>query len=346
MTSTMDISHPDGASLLDIPADRPELLFPADRAGIRQTWRRLCGAWHPDRNRDSRAGWVFAHLQALHRAALERLDGGVWDSGRELTVTTLAGTCYRLRYLSRLETALGPCLIGREVMAWLLPAERADIARRGFDLIGCLPFADTAMRESMAGHLPAPRKLLETRDFVVVVLGKQADFVSLADLRRFLGGSIDPRHVAWIASGLLDIACYLEWADLCHLAIAPDQCLVSPHNHGVALAGGWWFATRAGTALECLPARSARVAPPDVLHHRVADRRLDALLIRHSALDLLGDAAADAPAAMRDYLALPGSGSAIRDYHDWQRALWTCFGERRFTELAVSPEDVYAMSSS
>jgi len=48
--------------------------------------------------------------------------------------------------------------------------------------------------------------------------------------------------------------------------IAPDQCLVSPHGHVVNLAGGWWFATRIGARLDCLPSRSADLAPPDVLY--------------------------------------------------------------------------------
>lgn len=339
----MDITSANANSLLAIPTDRPEILFPFDRGGIERRWRRLCGAWHPDRNRDARAGRVFTHLRALHQAALAKLDCGAWDTGRELTIITRDGRRYRFRYLSRLDTELGPCLVGREVMAYLLPVARAGLARRGYERLERLRFADASMRETMARHVPAPRALLETRDLVVVVLSKRPDFVPLASVHRFLDGSVEPLHVAWIVSGLLDIGCYLEWAGLCHQGIAPAHCLVSPRHHGVALTGGWWFAAPAGAALERLPARSARLAPADLLHHRIADPRLDALLIRQTALDLLGGA--DTPAPMRDFLTAPGSGSAIRDYREWQRALRASFGERRFHWLAVSPDDIYAMPS-
>jgi hypothetical protein len=82
-----------------------------------------------------------------------------------------------------------------------------------------------------------------------------------------------------------------------------------------------------------------------MLHRRRADPRLDASLIRQTGFELLGPAAADAPPAMLDYLTLPGSGSAVTDYEDWQRALWKSFGERRFSRLAVEAEDVYAKAS-
>ena len=341
----MPAAATDASSLLAVPTDRPDLVFPADREGIRHAWRRLGGAWHPDRSADPLAGRVFAHLESLHRAALERLAGGLWDDGRSLDISTLDGSRFRFRYRSRLETDLGPCFVGDGHLAYRLPGARHHLARRGFDRIRRLPHADRGMREATARCLPEPRRLLRTRDHVLVVLGKTPDLVALPDLQHHLGGSIPPRHLAWIVSGLLHIGCYLEWAGLCHLAIAPDQCLVSPRCHTVNLAGGWWFATPSGARLDCLPARSADLAAPDVLHRRVADRRLDALLIRRSALDLLGEAAREAPPPMLEYLTLPGTGSAVCDYVDWQRALHASFGERRFAELAVSPDDVHGAAS-
>lgn len=339
-TSTMDAD-----ALLGLDADEPERLFPADPNAARQLWRRLSSRWHPDRNQDPRAAWVFAHVQDIYRAARRRTASGLWDDGATLRLLTTQGRQYRLHYVHRSRSELGHRYVGRRLIGWLTDADRAELLQQAKRRIDDLALADTAMRESLGRQLPGDAQLLQGEQYALLLLHKRSDFVPLDALIHHLGGSMEPRHVAWVLSGLLNLRCYLQWAGLCHQAIAAEHCLVSPQGHAVALASGWWFARRCGDPIELLPARSARLAPPDLLHQRRADPRLDALLLRQTGLDLLGPRLADAPPALRDFLSLPGSSDAVQDYSDWQRALWKGFGERRFSQLAVTADDVYTTAS-
>ena len=36
---------------------------------------------------------------------------------------------------------------------------------------------------------------------------------------------------------------------------------------------------------------------------------------------------------------------ALDDYQRWQQVLWDSFGERRFTPLAITADDIYQMAS-
>jgi hypothetical protein len=332
-------------ALLAMPLDRPERLFPRDRARAKALWRQLCRVWHPDRSAHPRARWVFAHLETLYRAAQARQDAGLWDAGGELFIDTRAGTTCRLAYVARGDSDLGTTYLGRRVMAYRADDAQAHLLHKAFATLERLPFADAGMREAMAPHLPVPLRLLEARDTAVMVLRKREDFVALTDLLRHLGGTIAPRHVAWSVSGLLDIVCYLEWAGLVHMDVSPASCLVSPARHGVALAGGWWCAEPSGAPICVLPARSLRVAPAHLLDRRRADAAIDAALVREVGWELLGADAREAPAPMLEFLTLPRRGDAVADYEAWQRTLWRCFGERRFSDLGIDAEDIYPKAS-
>lgn len=78
-----------------------------------------------------------------------------------------------------------------------------------------------------------------------------------------------------MVSALLNLCCYLEAMGLAHQTINIDHLLVAPEQHTLALTGGWWYASPQDTPMHALPARSARLAPPDVLARRLADVRLD-----------------------------------------------------------------------
>jgi len=342
----MNVSTYSADQLLRVPLDRPERLFVPDLAQTRAIWRRLSGLWHPDRNAEAKAGFVFAHIRRLYEAALERIERGIWDDGERLEVRDRDGRRFRLKYRMNDKHDLGSVFIGDRTIGYLFEGDAKEWARDGRRAIKALSWANDGMRQALSLQLPACLRLVEGERFCLLVLGKSADFVPLARLRDALGGAVPTRHVAWIVSSLLNIGCYLEWAGLCHLAISEENCLVAPEGHSVALSGGWWFSQRAGSELTTLPARTVALAPPDALARRTAEARIDAALIRQLGLDLLADRSASAPQAMLDYLSLPGSGSAVQDYEEWQKTLWASFGVRRYSDLALSADAIIAMTSA
>jgi hypothetical protein len=214
--------------------------------------------------------------------------------------------------------------------------------------MGGFRFADDAMRRAVSRYLPVVSRIVDTAERHAVMGRKDADMILLADLLQHLGGALDARHVAWILSELHCFACWLEWAGLTHNAIAPDTVFVSPAHHAVAVLGGWWYATPAGSPLKALPARTLNLAPADIVRRKTAEPRVDLDLIRALGREMLGNASERAmaravrvPPALDAWLSLPTDGSARADYALWKRVLTDAFGARRFTTLNVRPEDVY-----
>lgn len=343
------LSNLTASTILSIPADQPERLFSADQDTARNEYRMLAACWHPDRHSGAEAGQVFGHIGALYRAALARLTGGYWQTPGLLRLTALDGTCYEIRYRKQHAFELGQMFISPTMVAYLLAPEHEDlyaVARRS---IGGLSFANDAMRAQMAPHLPTVLSAFATNDALVLVLAKTPQQVLLSDLLAHASGRLDARHVAWVLSRLLNLACYLDYARLTHNGISVDSCFIDPAAHSASLLGGWWYACRREARLVALPARSADLAAPDMLAAKRADSRLDLALIRSIGRELLGDerggtllADAGVPAALGQWLRLASSGNARQDYQQWQsQVLPDSFGPRRFVRLDVSADDIY-----
>ena len=336
-------------ALLAIGATEPERLFSADEATMKQQFRALAARWHPDRCPDTGTTEVFQHVSRLYEAALQKLRGGIWQTPGLLMIKATDGATYKIRYRKERAFELGRQFIAKEVVAYVIENDYADLFDNALAVIGRLPCADPRMAAEINRYLPEVVSQFATAEGRVVVLKKGADQVLLRDLLEHLGGQIDARHVAWIISSLLNVACYLDYAQLAHNAISADNWFVSPAQHSGALLGGWWYAVRQGEAMRAAPAMTINYAPFEVMTNRRGDSRTDLELIRAVGRELLGDIsgmrlsrAKAVPPPMLDWLRRPAQRSAVDEYQTWaNQVLKDSFGKRRFVELQVSLADVY-----
>jgi hypothetical protein len=344
-----DVTALSAAALLAIRPSAPERLFTGDEAVARQEFRALAARWHPDRDPDSGAIGVFQHVNRLYDAAVRKLRGGIWQTPGLLVLRATDGATYRIRYRKERAFELGRLFVGREIVAYVVENDHADLFENALQVIDRLPCADPRMAAEIGRYLPEMVRHFETEEGQVLVLRKTPDLVLLRDVLDRCGGRMDARHVAWIVSSLLNLACYLDYARLAHNAILADSCFVSPPQHSTALLGGWWYAVRQGERMRAAPAATVQYAPFEVRDGYRGDLRTDLESIRALGRELLGDATGlrlarekAAPPPMLDWLRRPASDSALRDYQIWtNRVLEDSFGERRFVPLDVSAEDWY-----
>lgn len=324
---------PDTAeAILAIAPCQAGLLFPGDADAVARRFRALARIWHPDRNALPQAGAVFAHIAALHAVAKERSAVHI----REFR--TREGRRYRLRWRRRHAGPLGETLVGERFIAHIVPRDLDDLAARAIDFRP--RFADDAMRAEIARFLPRPAERLECEQGWVFVEHKAADELLLADL--LAAGPIDPRHAAWMATRLVNLACWLQWSGIAHGAISPEALLVSPARHSIALTGPFLCAGRFGTAPAALPERTLDAAPGYAAPGAVLDAQLDPELVRLTLREALGDPAgtrlaADPsfPKAFANWLLMPAAGGAQGDFPAWERARERSFGKRRFVRWDV-----------
>lgn len=338
--------------LLRIPLTEPERLFAPGLREAELEFRRMASKWHPDRCTDPRANHVFAHVKALHEEAQRRLHNHTWNTPGLKRFTADDDRVFEIRYARRHEFELGEAYVGRTAVAYALPRAQADMmtqARRSF---GQFVYADLRMREQIAPSLPTlpVAGLFETAEASVMVLSKSPEMLLLRDVLACCGDRMEARHVAWIISTALNLACYLQYAGLTHNAISPDTYFISPRLHGGALYGGWWYACRAGHRMRAAPERTLEYGPYNLMRNKIADSRTDLELIRAMGRELLGDVSGvrltrdkAAPVAMIKWLRLPASADAVTEYQTWQRqVLKDSFGARRFTKLEISHGDIYS----
>lgn len=337
--------------ILAIGERNASALLPGEAASVKAEFRKLANAWHPDHSADPMASAVFAHLTVLKAAALRALGKGkaAPEASKSRDYATVGGKSYRLRYATLGSGPLGDVLAGRTHVAYEFMAGFEDVAAAEKANAEGLRFADAGMRKEMERFLPGKVSLLDLGGGKrVAVHAKPEAAVLLGDLVGHMGGRIDPVHVAWIVSGLLNVASYLHWAQAAHGAIGPETVIVSPETHSVGLLGGWGFATAYGKRPAALPERTTSVVPRLALKGEAADARVDLHLVRAVAQDALGcpgggGLAMDSsvPEAMRQWLLLPPEENAWKDYAGWNACLERSFGKRRFVDMGVKASAIY-----
>jgi len=326
-------------------------LLPGGASSVKAAFRKLANAWHPDHSADPKANEVFAHLIVLKSAALRALGEGRPSvaSARSRDYRTVEGKSYRFRYASMRSGPLGDVLAGRTHVAYEFMVGFDDVAAAEKARVENLRFADAGMRKEMERFLPKKVSLLDLdggRN--VTVLPNPGDAVLLADLVQHMGGRIEPVHVAWIVSGLLNVACYLHWSGTAHGAVSPETVMVSPETHSVSLIGGWGFATEYGKRPAALPERTTSAVPRLALKGEAVDPRVDLHLVRSTAQEALGCPGGGGltldgrvPDAMRQWLLLPPEEDAMKDYGSWNGCLDRAFGKRKFTDMGVKASVIY-----
>jgi len=286
-----DFASLTAAALLAIPADQPERLFRGSMEDIRKTYRLLAMRWHPDRSEDRSASQVFQHIARLLALAEERIRLGDGQAHGQLRLAALDGKTYEINYLRRHPFELGSLYVAGSVAAFVVDRDHADLVQNAERAIAGLDYASEKMRQQIAPHLPAHpfAGAFQTADAYVIVMRKSPGLLLLRDVLDHFGGRLDPRHVAWVVSALLNLCCYFQHAGFTHNALSLDTCFMSPAQHSVAVLGGWWYAARAGERMIAAPASTLDWAPHELMATGRADIRTDLEGVRAIGRELLGD---------------------------------------------------------
>ena len=326
----------------------PERLFPNSMTAAQSEFHDLAKAWHPDRNKDPTAPAVFSHIKKLYDAAIEHIKAGKWQRPGSRIIIDRRGRTFAITFRKWRRFELGEMLIGMNAVTYVIPKEHEDLVIAGLRMIGSVRYPNPKMQAHLEKHFPRVAQTLETTTDYIVRIEKTKDLFLAADLVAYLGGKMDARHVAWLMSRLLELACCMEVTGRVHNGLTLDSVFVSPYWHSVALLGGWWYAVDAGRPMIAIPPAVSAVIPKSILMSKHAENRTDLESIRAIGRGALGDPSgsglrlrADVPEPFANWLRLPAPKSAIDDYTHWQTVLTDSFGPRRFIKLSIDPDAVY-----
>ena len=125
-------------------------------------------------------------------------------------------------------------------------------------------------------------------------------------------GSLSAKHVEWIISRLMNIACVLAFNDMTHGGISPETVFINPKTHEAALYGGWHH----------------------VKEYEHASYK-DLKDIRVTAERLLGEAYGDAPEPVIRFLKGQPALTAYDDFAKWDEVIEKELGGRHFTKFQM-----------
>lgn len=337
----------------------PESLYSQSTAEAKREYRALASRWHPDHERADIAPRVFAHVVTLYQCACRKRSEGAWLEPFEKveaaepgikTFRLLDGALRKFKYRVSKTFELGSFFVCDHEVIFEVRREFSDLFDRGCERIKLLRFQNDTMAQEMSQYLPQVIDVLATAASSVLVLRKTPDQLLLADVLAHFNGRMSPvEHVGWILNVLFNIACYLDWAGICHNAIDLETFYVSPFRHAGMLLGGWWYAAPVGSKLSALPHSSLRLIPDDIVCQKQADCRADLELIKAVGRSLLGGVSgaqllfdSALPPALAHWLNLPSSGRAIADYADFKhQVLPASFGRPRFIKCDLNAEQLY-----
>lgn len=321
---------------------KPEQLFSGNLDTAKKEYRELAREWHPDVSKFSEASAVFSNISRLYALAVEKIEGGFWESlGRVKLKCKTDSTTIDLPYLSRRSFELGELYVGKNSVLYLIDERHKALIVNAMGFIHGFKYGSDRMKAEVERYLPGRMSNYMQCDDgrFAVSIEKKPQLVLLRDVLNYYDGKMDPKHIAWIMSSALNIACYLSFAKIAHCDISLDTYYISPHDHSCALLGGWWYSVQMGERVRQVPQRTFSFLPWQVKTSKLAVPQIDGELIREMGRELAGNQ--KLPKALEIWLKTSSSGNAFKEYENWGGVLKESFGPRRFTIMEVTPEALY-----
>ena len=333
-----------------LQAEQPEIIFPyASKESIHSTYNRLVKQIHPDICPGEEAKQAFIKLHSLRDEALDRLEKGTWETPGVKMFKTKADRSFQAIYRKKSAFELGMIYDGACHQVFHVDKEYKDLFWRGDHNISRFPkYADAEMKKKMAKIVPnVVRVETLADDTFLMSIAKAPATLRLRDVLDHYK-ALDPHHVAWIVSRLLNISCWFQYCRIAHYGITVDDLYIQPTTHDVYVYGGWWYAHEDGTALMAVPRKVLDNTPKTLYEDKVATMEINQNLARMVGRELCGDVAGatlmwdkNIPKPMRDFLVYPASDNAIEDYRRWREVLKESFGSPKFIHLDITADQLY-----
>ena len=326
----------------------PESLFPNDADLAQVKFHDLMKIWHPDTSHDVDAVAVAGHIGVLYKAVKDKIADGTWTLPNTYSFSCKDGKKRVLRYLRKRSFELGEVAYGRTIICFVIRPENADLADNFLRVVSRLAFLNDSMRDEIAKYLPSVHEQFTAKDGTrVIVLNKTEDVYLMHDVMDHFGGTIGPRHVAWMLSSLYNLMCYLAWSHVTLNALSPDTLFMSPQKHTCLLYGAGWYATEEDCDLIAVPRRTVEVIP-SITKSNKRNPKTELTLVRVLGRELLGDISGMSldpkviPPAMLAFLRASASDRAMQDYKFWKEVtLVEAFGPRKFEKMDITSDLIY-----
>jgi hypothetical protein len=344
----MDTINLKANEILNVSISSANLFFSGKtEEAIKKQYKKLASIWHPDKHTKDNINSeeVFKHIKVLYNEAIKRLTLGIFDN--IIKFNSLEGKSFELKFLKEDIFELGTVYISQTHIAYCYKKEFKDFYENYLLNIKHFSFANEKMEKEIKKTLPQFITNFETEEAFVIIIKKDKSLIQLKEVLNYYNGKIEPRHVAWIINSIYNIACYLNYNNLCHQGINIDNYYVDPVNHYGALLGGWSYSMMMNKKLIGLPKATIEICSPTILKEKKATTTLDLDLIRQMARQLLGDSSGvffnnkEVPSKLIQWTQYASGNNAIEEYKKFNLVLNEVFGKRKYLKMELNADSIY-----
>lgn len=332
--------------------EKPGDLFSDNRETCRQQYKDLVKIWHPDiagRNEEPDTVRVFEKIKDLYDRAIELMDIGAWERSNYIQFRNERGRTIKIHYLDSNSFEIGTYYITKHMVIYLISREREKYYKNAIKRIRELNYADKKMEHQFRRVLPElyDNYQIESGEYCIIIKKEEAHY-PLKNVLQCYPKGMNHRHVAWIISRLLNLACYLEYHHLVHNGIEVKNCYVSLKEHSIFLLGGWWYTTQEKEKMLGVSKEIYEIMPLGAKNKKCSNSMTDLESIKLIGRQLLGEPSPgklsqnyDIPDAFREYLVRGSKESAFEEIRCWDETILHAYGKRKFCEIYLSKEKIY-----
>lgn len=329
----------------------PSQLFTGDKGIAKKEHIDLLKMFHPDLHRNSeKYKEVTSKINELYSEASKYFDDGIWMEDRMIKMTSCDGEKYSMKYNVEYSFELGKYYIGNKSVLYLINKEHLDFIDNALNKINNLKYVDDSMRLEFTKYFPKILRRFETtNEKIGILIEKTEDAYILRDVLNYYEGKVPPRHVVWILSSMYNIACFMHYNHLSHNGITIDNFYISPSLHCGFLLGGWWYTVPQDEKMLGASGEIYNIMSLDMKEAKKGTYLLDLEAIRLVGRTLLGDKTGislmndfDIPKPLIDWVRGVPVNNPIEEYKLWDNVIKQSYGERRFIEMNIDKEKIYA----
>ena len=164
------------------------------------------------------------------------------------------------------------------------------------------------------------------------------DEIPLDELLEFYKDDIDPRHCAWITSRLIGLCCFAHIGGNVLNCLCTENFMVSPSQHSLRLAGGWWFIKHYKEKMHGVQSEVYENMPVSSKTDKLARFTTDLECIKAVCRKIFP---ANSPEPMLEYSESVCSQDIFSEFEKWDNTIKKSFGGRFFTKMKLCPADIY-----
>jgi hypothetical protein len=345
MISESQFQHLPAAQILAMTG--PTELFSSDLVQTIERWRQLRKIWHPDRAKDpALATQVFTQIKHLYELAQEHIHAGVWGLTKIVSFEGKTSKFSMGYFKSNEVEGFGTQYVGRHSILYYIPDSNEDLIKVWVENCKKLTSSSPDIVKEFSHQFNAKPRIEQVSDGFIAHVQKDPGYLNLQHILE--KGPLDPKHVAWIMSRLINLSCMMQHKDVPNLGITPRSIFINPALHSLILADGWQYAEKFFKKALAAPGKVGRLCPDLMTSHEPKPSHI-VVQIKAVGRDCLGDSVGinlsknkALPKPFAAWLNMkPTSADCIKEFSVWESVKKASFGPPKFIHWELTEKDVY-----